>query len=360
MNPFRRVALVLISPLLPLLLFMTALSFGVIQTIGSPNDIKKLVNDSGLYNSVVPSLLNQTKSVQTSIGNIPTDDPVIKQAANQALPPKDVQKNAEAAIDSIYAWLNGKTAQPTFRLDLTSSQAAFADNLASALQTKAAGLPACTTPFTSTSFDIENATCLPPGVSPAALAAQVKSQVNSGQSFITKPVLTANDLKSDGGKQSIFQNQWKDLPAKYKQIKGTPYVLILLTLLVALGIIFLSPSWQRGLRHVGWTLAIMGLFTLFVAWALSRSDSSLFQTQVNINNAVLQTDIRKLLTDIVSGIDHYYWLFGGIYTALGILALALPPYLMRRRPVAETIAANTTPAAPASQKSPKQPPANGS
>jgi hypothetical protein len=315
---------------------MTALDFGVVQTVGSPTDVKKLINDSGLYTSVVPSLLDQTKSVSTTIGNIPTSDPTVRQAANQSLSPKDVQKNAETAIDSIYGWLNGKTDQPNFQINLTSSQAAFADNLANAVQTKAASLPACTTPYTSTSFDVENATCLPAGVNPQALADQVRSQVNSGQSFITKPVLSANDLKSEGQNQSVFQNQWKNLPGQYQKVKKTPYILLLLTLLLAVGIVFLSPTWQRGLRHVGWTLAIMGLFMLVLAWALARSNTSLLQPHIILNNLVLQTDIRKLVTDIVTRVDHYYWLFGGLYTTLGILALAGPALMLRLKPATET------------------------
>jgi hypothetical protein len=331
----KRALLVIISPLLPLLLFATALDWGIVQTVGSPTDVKKIVAESGLYKNVVPSLLDQMKQLDTNVGQVPTNDPTVRQAANQSLTPAAVQSNAESAIDSIYAWLDGKTPQPNFKIDLSGVQTDFANNLAAAIEAKAAALPVCTTPYTSTSFDVYSATCLPAGLTPAAVAAQAKNDVAGGGGFIDKPVITANDVKGSDPGKSAFASQWKSLPTQYQRLKKTPYILILLTLLAAAAIILLSINRWRGLRRIGLTMVIVGLFMLFFSWGLNRANTNYIQQKITISNSAMQTDIRKLVTDIVQRVDKNYWTFGGIYTALGAAALASPAFIRRRNGLAQ-------------------------
>ncbi|MDB5161189.1 MAG: hypothetical protein JWO96_569 [Candidatus Saccharibacteria bacterium] len=330
MHPFRRALLIFISPFFPLLLFLTALNFGIVQTVGNPKDIKTIISESGLYSGVVPSLMDQMKQVDTSVGQIPTSDPTIRQAANQSFTPAEVQRNAEGAIDSIYAWLDGKTPQPNFKIDLSNVQSSFAANLATAVQQKAASLPPCTTPYTSTSFDVYSATCLPRGVTPASVAAQVKSDAAGGKGLIDKPVITSADLKSGNSGQSVFSSQLKGLPTQYQRVKKTPILLIALTILCAAAIIFLSTSRARGLRRVGITLVVVGLFMLAFSWGLNRANTNFIQPKISLSNPVMQADMRKLVTDIVQRIDKNYWTFGGVYAALGLAALAGPVILQKR------------------------------
>src|SRR5579872_1207340 len=112
----RRVALFFVGGLFSLLLFLLALDIGLIRIVGQPQSIKGILNDSGIYNSIVPGLLSENKQISSSGGSVPLSDPVVHSAAESTLTPAFLRTNVNQAIDSIYAWLDGKVAQPGFSL----------------------------------------------------------------------------------------------------------------------------------------------------------------------------------------------------------------------------------------------------
>jgi hypothetical protein len=348
MSIIKKLLLVVLTPLLPLLLFSAAAVYGIMSTVGQPSQVKKLAADSGLYQSAISNVLDQQKSIKTSVGDLPLSDPSIRQAANQAFSPALVQKNTEAAIDNIYDWLDGKTPSPTFSLNFLSAQGDFANNLAAAVQTKAASLPDCKTPYTATSFDVYSATCLPKGVSPASVAQQVKSQVAGGQGFIDKPIISASDIKNSNG-QSVFSSQLKSVPSKYQWLKKSPWLLMLLSLIVATGLVLLRPTLASGLRHVGLTVLLIGLFMLLFSWGIAKANHKYIQPNVKLSNAAIQSEIKNLIDQAVRRVDKNYWLFGGAYSVIGAGLLVSPRLLNKKRP------AGASKSAPPSQPAEKPP-----
>ncbi len=333
MNIVRRGLLIIIAPLFSLLLFATAFDWGVVKTVGQPSSVKQIVSESGIYESLIPSLLTKVGSVNTSVGNLSATNPTVSAAANQAFSAKYIQTNAETAIDSVYAWLEGKTAQPTFSLNLSSAKTNFADSLATQFQQKAAALPICSTPYTASSFDISNATCLPPGVSAVSVGQSIKNDVSGGKDFIKDTTFSANNFKSDNSNQSIFQDKLKNLPTQYQRAKKTPVILALLSLVAAVAIFFLSPNRLKGLRRVGMTLLAVGLFMLLFSWGLNKAVTTKAVPNIKIkDNAVLTAKIQTLVTDITQRIDKNYWVFGGVYSVLGVAAIGTPMLMRRRAP----------------------------
>jgi hypothetical protein len=319
----KRLLIVLLTPFLVLLLFAAAVDYGIIKTAGHPAQVKKLVADSGLYSSIIPNMLAQQKNIDTSIGKIPLSDPDVKQAAVSSFSPSLVQKNTEDAIDNIYSWLNGQTPTPSFSFDFSAAQAKLAVNLGAAAQAKAASLPACTTPYTASSFDVYNATCLPKGVTPVAVGQTVAAQVASGKGFIDKPVLAAGDIKNNSG-QSVFTTQLKDFPKQYQRVKKSPYVLILLAALVAVALIFLHSPLASGLRHVGIVFVGVGIFMLIFAWGVGRANTTYIQPKIKLSNSAVSVDVKKLSTDIIQNVDKNYYAFGAVYSLIGVGMLAAP------------------------------------
>lgn len=346
----KKLLLVVLSPLLVLLLLLTALDWGIVHTVGQPDQVKKIVADSGIYNSVIPNILNQQKTIQTSIGNLPLTDPTIKQAVNRAFTPQLVRSNTEAAIDNLYAWLDGKTAAPSFKFDFSGAQTQLATNLATAARDRAASLPACRTPVSSLSFDVYAASCLPRGLSPSSVGQAVQNQVAAGQGIIDKPVVAAGDIKTDKG-QPIFQTQLKNLPTWYQRFKHSPYLLMLLAVVLAAALVWLRPTLRSGLRHVGITLIIVGLVMLLVASAVGWANTNLVQKKLSFNNAAVETDVKQVAGDITQSIDKNYWLFGAVYAVIGLGLLAAPLVLSGRR----TPAPAAAPAEPASGPPPTRP-----
>jgi hypothetical protein len=321
MQFMRRTLLVLVGGVLPFLLFATAFNFGVLHVVGSPPPIKKILSDSGIYSSVVGSALDQAKTSSNGSTEVSLIDPAIKKAAQESFSPRVVQDSSEKAIDGIFNWLDGKSAQPDFNIDLTNTKSDFAEKVGQAAQTKAATLPKCTSaPATTDPFGL---TCLPAGITPAQVGEQAKNDVLTGQGFLEHPSITANSIKSDNG-QSVFESgNLKEAPKRYQLFKKTPYILLCLVVLAVLAIIFLHTSRRRGFKQVAVTFAFAGVFMLGFAWGLNRVVSQNIIPQINLDNKVLQSNVRILASDLTQSIDQNYWIFGIAYASIGIIVLLL-------------------------------------
>jgi uncharacterized membrane protein (UPF0136 family) len=148
--------------------------------------------------------------------------------------------------------------------------------------------------------------------------------------FLDQTKFSSSDIKNENTKRSVFDDQLKQAPKQYQRAKKTPVILITLTILVGLGVVFLSRNWIIGLRHIGINLALIGALMLLFAWGLNRAVSTKVVPQIKINNAVFQQDIRKLATDITQQIDKNYWMFGGVYAVLGAGSIAAAEVFKRR------------------------------
>ena len=328
MQVLKKIGLGILSPLFIFLLFATAFDIGFIRTATHPATVKKLVDESGIYNSVVPSLLQQQKTIDTNFGSFSTSDPAIQKAANQAVPPQEIKTNAETAIDNVYQWLDGQVAKPTFKIDLTGASSGFAGSVADIVQQRLSSLPACTTAqsaaiFQNGQFDAVNANCLPRGVTAVSAAALVKSSLASGQGFLGKTTLSADSFKGSANQSFFETDKAKQAPKQYQHAKKTPLILSVLTILTGVGIVFLSSTWQKGLRHIGINLVVIGLVMLVFSYVLNRVVGTQVIPKIKLNSMVLQTDVRNLATDITQQIDKNYWFFGGLYAVLGVGGIAI-------------------------------------
>lgn len=324
MNFVRKALIVLLAPLLSLLLFATALDFGVVHTAGSPASIKKIIADSDIYKTAVSAALDQAKTASGSGSEVSLTDPAVKATAVTTFTPQFLQTTTENVIDSVYRWLDGKTSVPDFNIDLTPQKTVFGDAIGQTAQSRAATLPRCTSLPRSFSLDVFSATCLPPGVTPTQAGNEAKASILSGKGFLENPVINAASVKGSGSSQSIFTDKLKSVPKHYRLARKTPYILALLAILVGTAIVFLSTSRRRGLRRIGIILAGVGIFMLIFAWALNYGVNQKALPKVKFNNAVMQADLKTLISDVVKAVDKNYWLFGTIYVILGVATIGGP------------------------------------
>lgn len=322
MNILRKLLLGLVSFLFIVLLFTTAFAVGFIRFSSSPEKLKVTTAKSGIYSSVVPAILDQAGSISTyRAGDIPLNDPGVKLAAQKAVPASYVQKSTESFVDSIYRWLNGKTREPDFYLDLGPPKTALAANISEYIQAKLDSLPACApnvlpNPATLNVFSM---TCKPVALNSADVANSLKAEIVKNSDVVDRQLLTANQISAgDGSGKSIFQVQLVNAPKAYQKAKMSPVVLSVLTLLSALAIVFLSATWPVGLRRAGIGLLIVGVIMMISAFALNHESSTQIAPRIKMDNVALQGSIRNLATDIIQQIDKNYWFFGGLYTALGV------------------------------------------
>lgn len=335
-------------------LFATAIDIGVLKVVGSPEPIKKILSDSGIYNSVVSSSLDQAKQINGSTNEISLTDPIVRSTAESTFSPQFLQTTTNSVIDSVYKWLNGQTTVPDFKIDLSAQKAVFAEKVAQGAEQRAAGLPRCTTLPDLNNYDALNATCLPPRLTPAQAAATIRNDVFSGEGFLNNPVIDASSVKSANSDQSIFVDQLKSAPSDYRKIKATPFVFGLISLLSLLAVIFLSSSWQRGLRHAGFVLLVIGIFLVLFSLSVNSVVNKKLVPKINMTNAVLQTDVRKLVHESAQNVDNTFLLFGIGYAILGSLCVGGYYLMSKRTHPAPDNAPGDKPENPSTQKEPAE------
>jgi len=326
----RKAALVAITPIFVVLLFSLASSTSVIKVATSPEKVKTILASSGIYETVVPGLLDEAGQISSGGEQVQLGNAVVRQAAEKTFTPAFVKQNTELVLDSIYNWLDGQTPLPDFNIDLSATRAGFAANVADDVEAQLAALPACPA-GTKAPQDLDpfSAACLPVGIKPASEAAAIEQNINSGSGFLDQPVITSDSVKTQDNNVSLFTNQLKDIPEVYQKLKLAPLVVGILALLLLAAIILLSSSKRKGLRRVGVILLIVGLFVMGFAYGANRLlDQGL--KQISLGNQVLEDKSKILITELVQEVDKTYWMFGIAYTALGISAIATALFYKRR------------------------------
>ncbi|OGL24805.1 hypothetical protein A2884_02455 [Candidatus Saccharibacteria bacterium RIFCSPHIGHO2_01_FULL_48_12] len=322
----RKTFLVFIVPLFFFTLLVVAANAAFVKVATNPVTLKTIIAKSEIYDSVVTGLLDEAGEITNAGDQVSLGNDIVRQAAQKTFTADFIKQNTEAVIDSLYVWLNGETPLPDFQIDLTQAKANFASHVADGLQTKLASLPACTSSSNSSQAldDPLKATCLPPGFDPAAEAATIEQNMLSGTGFLDHPVLTADTFKKDNDQTSFFEDI-KQIPEIYQKLEILPYVTAAIALLLGLGVIFLSSSRRTGVRRAGIVLAIAGVLLLITAATSSNWINSALNSP-SATNTVLEDKLRIIAAELLKETVSIYWVIGGIYTALGALAIGLAIY----------------------------------
>lgn len=329
--PFlKRILLSMLVPVLPLVLFGIAFSFGFNQAVGSPESVKEILSKSGIYENLIPNVLNNAQKESGGEFDIALTDPRVKEAAEKAFTPAFVEQSSEEIIDGTFAWLNGEAKMPTFNIDLSSAKTAFANATSASAEQTAATLPRCGAGTSAADFDVFSATCLPAGITPASAAARVQNDILNGQGFLENSSINADSLKSENSNQSVFA-QMESVPETYQQVKKLPIYLAILAIILVAGIIFLSTTRRAGIRRVGIILLVVGIIMLILSWIVGGQ----VVERIKIEDSVLSGDLKNLLKDIADVVAGNYRLFGGLYAVLGLAAIA-GSILINRSPRAST------------------------
>ncbi len=326
MNILRRMAVAVLASILALSLLGLVWSHAANSTIRDKDTVKNWLEQSGLYENLVNSILDESLKSASNSQNIPLNDPRVRQIANETFGPEFVQENVEIVLDSVFGWLNGETAKPEFKIDLNDAKLKLASELETYATELASSLPPCSPEetrqlATSGGVDVFSATCLPIGVSPAQVGAELKQEVLSSDQFLSDTSFDSNDLKVDQNGQQLPLNETEQL----QQIKTgysfgllLPYIFGLSALFSSIGIIALSSTKRRGVNRVGGALLVSGLIVGTVWFTLDRSaawfsgktslvgESNLGQEVAGNILQSIRNDIGGLLLTYVA----FYVLFG--------------------------------------------------
>ena len=322
--------LVLASGLAAFFLFVTALDASVVRVVGSPEPIKKTLADSGLYDTVISSILQQIEQDASGSGEVAFGSQIVIDAADSTLSGEYLETTVSGVLDGIYRWLDGSVPVPDFKIDLAEKKEEFAKKVADGVKKHVAALPVCKT-ASSSEFDAFSAKCRPANLSASQAAAEVRKQILKSSEFLEDTAITADDLKAAGSDKPYFTEQLKDVPAAYQRFKASPLALGIMAFLALATVILLSSPKLVGLRNAGFILISGGVFLVLLALAINEMVDNKILSQIDLENPVFEQDLRQLLSSIVKRLSNTLLAFGSGYGLLGGISIGSYYFMKHRR-----------------------------
>lgn len=314
MNIFRRIGLGVSAFVFSSGLSLFAVLLGTAMVFGTPDIVKSALRGSGLYAVLLQSFL------------VPETTPLALSGAAESpqsleglISPTVAQQITEDFIDDVYDLAEGRTTTLTFDQIETS----VTDSVAATIQQKVSGLPPCggEVPAVTTSIeDISALTCLPPGVTPAAISDSVRSQLSMNGNQ------TPGAMADQEGR--TFADEFAFIPILYRVIQVALFVVPFIVILAATGVVFWSMTRREGSKRVAWIMITIGSLQA-VAVAVGSWLFHQMVTQSTSSPATVQSGALVLFDDILSQLATWWIGTGMAYVILGAGVL-LALYVIKR------------------------------
>lgn len=309
------------------LLLLTATSVACFMTLRNPDVIKMWLEKSGVYSNIVTEvskLTNIQQELDTSLVQVSSAD--IQRAAQQTFTPESIKTDSEAVIDGFYEWFSGEATGPSFNVDFSGRQALFASAITSTLAQKLIELPECEDSgrFAIQTFDPSTAECVPKGVDLEKELTALQADLSTSEELLPQQAFTGDDIKvnSGNGEAQRIASAATWVPGAYKALTWGPLVVIILTVLLAIGLIFLSTSRRKGFRRfaggllfTGIVLILSGIFLKPAVDRLNGWSTKSFGSEVTFT----QNIVDPLFTQVNETYSRYSLLFGIGYTIPALL-----------------------------------------
>lgn len=315
------------STFLKISLLLLALSGSLIMVLGTPSAVKQSLANSSLYDTFTDTVIETTKKENQESG-LPLERPEVAAAIKSAISPQFLQSSTEQVLDGTYRWLDGKTPEPDFKIDLAPVRKKLAVNLGDYAVTRAKGLPACSLAqlrqLQGSKIDPFNVPCLPPGVNPETLRSQVVADIERNQDFIKDPVITPDNLNNDP-QGKTFSQTFEQAPKVFRWAKIMPFVFGGIALFSIAALVLLYDDRRRGFRAVGIILILNGLFLLVSTFLLSyffarESKPGGRLAQITSNNP-FETSAVSVVESLTDAINQNLYKFCAVYILLGAITL---------------------------------------
>ncbi len=337
----RKTLLGLATFFLPFCLLLLAASSSVVITLHSATKLKHWISNSGAYEKVVDAVLSQSQeSAQKNGDSLPIQDPQIQTVAKTAFSPQVLQADTENVIDGTYHWLQGKTAQPDFRIDLSGPKQQFINGLGDYLRTRLASVPVCARGQVPNTDDLFTTNCIPRGTDVNAAIQQQIDKLANNKEFLGDPVITASNLKSDNN-QSPFEKM-KQVPKAYQKASWSPWLLGGLAVASAAIIIFVHTERRRGMKRVARIMLPTGILLIFTGVAIMQIAKGA-EAQIHLTGSgvsQLQPALISIIDAVVGSLAHAYMWFGAIYALIGAGLLLAVKLWLKPTPEVEPVAKN--------------------
>jgi hypothetical protein len=300
-----------------LCLMQLPFAFAISSVFSNPNNIDTALKEGGVYENVISLVLEDVSKKNNDEGTKQIlADKGFRDAITSSVQPDDIQAASQSAIGGIFAWLQGKTDQPEFTIDLSKPAKQATQKLAAYAERRATSLPPCTIQQLQTvNFrdDILSIPCLPPGVSAAQVGKQFTDQTKQQVELLKDPVIDSRKLLKGNDATQLNESQ---LPEVYQSLHSSKWFLLGLTVLLLSLLVFARRNRLAGLKYVGILLLVVGglLGIVVVMSILGKANLPIPDDKVV---GIATNTMLNLLEQIMAVIR---WFVLG-YIVLGIAAL---------------------------------------
>jgi hypothetical protein len=313
---------------LPIALFCLFLSISLLSVFGTGQHLKAALSHSGIYGVFASESLRNN---QSEAGNaIPVNQPEVRAVIQSAFPPAYLEAQTNRLIDTVYAWVQGKTTSLQFTTELAEPRAKLTEGLAAAADTRLAKLPACSGASAAVSADPWTVSCLPPNFDRAAAVQKVREQVTANNSFLKDTSVSASSIKDGSGR--TLEDRLQPIPRAYRQLKLFLLAMVLYAAIMAVLILYCSPTRRGGVKR----LALVGLFSGITAagtaWLGTMITNRLVEnlTQKSQNGEIMPMYIARAMHELAGDVRNWMFTLGITLAAIsaGILISLL---VLRKR-----------------------------
>lgn len=321
-----------LASFLTLVLFLsligTALSTSANLAFAHPQKVETWLNQSNLYQNFLANAVQQAKVSAGSTeaqGSVTLSDSAVQQAASSAFTNQQFQQSLNTFLNSNYAWLEGKTATPSFVINLSGNKQNFANQIGQYVQDHINSLPVCSAQQlaeigNANNIDPLNVTCRPPTLDPKTEANLVAQKVDASGGFLSNPVITANNINPKGSQAEPYYQKFADAPKLYKAAVRLPWIYAGVAILSAVAIIFVSLRRRNGFHTVAGTLFTSGVILVIIKFL---SDTIFNHLEKHIFNQSSVGPLQQSLTQFLSKVQHQttevdFW-FGASYIVLAVI-----------------------------------------
>jgi hypothetical protein len=324
---------------LSLVLLLVSLSIVLHATVMDPGFAKSAFRSSGLYDSFVENTI--TLLAYDKEGAAQEQDRALAQTLRgltpvyeQVLTPALLQTNTEEVIDSLDAWLKGKTDKPQFDIDTAAIRGDLNVALADYISARLPTLPVCPVDTDTTGYDPLTATCrldVPPTEDTLVRRADGLSS--------EFPILAEDRLTADDMFLSSDSRAWRDIPRAYWWNTFLTWLFVGLLPIITGVVLYLDQDRVKVLRKIGRMVRSNGLLLLlggglvFVASATSLFTPGSYD--VAGMDAFARDTLLPLLHSAARGVGIWLLCLGAGFVLLSI-ACSYAARVLQRRQVADT------------------------
>lgn len=295
----------------------------------NPDKIKNIVAGSGTYERL-PEVIYEGLEAQSQAqdSDIKFSDPAVKQAALESFNPEFFQTNIEPGIDNTYSWLEGKTKQLDFAVDITNEKKAFVNRAVDLQAEKAKALPKCTAAqlrqMELSTVNLYNLECLPPGINISSQAEKAKQELLNNPEFLSDTRFDAKDLKDKSGQPLVKEgSSWQEM---FQAAKNLPVVLALASILLLATIYYASSSRRAAAKLLAKIFIPTGIFLLLAPVLMQFVSGKILP--ISSGEKIVSDVAGPIVAEYNNAAAVYYYWLGGLLCLVGAGLLI---YLIRTK-----------------------------